>query len=420
MSTSTVLHLDQPSSDDGAALDDRPALEDRTTIPERPLAAPASQRRVLGRMSRADKLNLAGSVASSLCVSTLLFGWLTPLHGRFGFVVVWFMVLLATYATLVSLSESRTAVVDKVMTVLLGSAAAAAFVALFSVIVFTLWRGRSALLKLNLYTQDMSSAGPLDPLDVGGISHAIVGTLIMTAISLLITVPLGVVTAVYLNESRSRLAGTVRTVVTAMTALPSILAGLFIFATWILVLGYRRSGLAASIAMSIMMLAIIIRSADVVLRLVPGSLREAAAATGASQWRTVWHVVLPTARSGLTTSVILGAARGIGETAPVLLTAGFTSSMNVNPLKDAMVSLPLAAYEFVRSPQPTLIARGFATAAVLMILVLILFTIARVLGGRPVGHLSGRQAKRSERRSADDLRRILAAPRHARSEGDSQ
>lgn len=417
MSGSTVLHLERQRAE-GDAVDDAVSPTPRTVIPERPTGATASQRRVLGRMSRTDKLNLAGSVFSSLCITMLLFGWLTPLHGKFGFAVVWFVALIAVYATLVSLSESRTAVLDKVMTVLLGSAAAAAFVALFSVIIFTLWRGRSALLKLNLYTQDMSSAGPLDPLDVGGIAHAIVGTLIMTAISLLITVPLGVITAVYLNESRSRLAGTVRTVVTAMTALPSILAGLFIFATWILVLGYRRSGLAASIAMSIMMLAIIIRSADVVLRLVPGSLREAAAATGASQWRTVWHVVLPTARSGLTTSVILGAARGIGETAPVLLTAGFTSSMNVNPLSDAMVSLPLAAYEFVRSPQRTLIARGFATAAVLMILVLVLFSIARVLGGRPAGHLSTRQAKRSEQRSADDLRRIVASNHRAVPRGD--
>ena len=102
-----------------------------------------------------------------------------------------------------------------------------------------------------------------------------------------------------------------------------------------------------------MMLPIIIRSADVVLRLVPGNLREASAALGAPQWRTVWHVVLPTARSGLTTAVILGVARGIGETSPVLLTAGFTATMNINPLNGPMVSLPLAAFELVRSPQPT-------------------------------------------------------------------
>jgi phosphate transport system permease protein len=225
-------------------------------------------------------------------------------------------------------------------------------------------------------------------------------------LALVITVPLGVACAVYLNESRGRGAMLVRTVVTAMTALPSILAGLFIFATWILILGFERSGLAAAIAMSIMMLPIIIRSADVVLRLVPGNLREASSALGAPQWRTVWHVVLPTARSGLTTAVILGVARGVGETAPVLLTAGYTSTMNLNPTKNPMVSLPLAAYELVKSPQPSLVARGFGAAAVLMILVLVLFTIARIVGGRPAGRLSKRQARRAMARSAHDRRRI--------------
>ena len=176
-----------------------------------------------------------------------------------------------------------------------------------------------------------------------------------------------------------------------------------------LILGFERSGLAASIAMSIMMLPIIIRSADVVLRLVPGNLREAAAAVGAPQWRTVWHVVLPTARSGLTTSVILGVARGIGETAPILLTSGFTSTMNLDPVTGPMVSLPLAAFELVRSPQQTQIARGFATAALLMMLVLVLFTIARIVGGRPAGQLSKRQANAAVNRSARDLTRIDAS-----------
>jgi phosphate transport system permease protein len=145
--------------------------------------------------------------------------------------------------------------------------------------------------------------------------------------------------------------------------------------------------------------------------LVPGNLREAAAALGAPLWRTVWHVVLPTARSGLTTAVILGVARGVGETAPVLLTAGYTASMNVNPVKNPMVSLPLVAYNLVRSPQPTQIARGFATAAVLLILVLGMFTLARVLGGRPPGHLSNRQARRAASRSAKDVGRAEARHR---------
>jgi phosphate transport system permease protein len=383
------------------------AQASRTVLPTRPgPRTPAPQRRPIGKVSRRDVLDLAGAALSAVCTTALLFGRLTPLHGKFGFVLTGLAIFLVVYTALVSLHDNRPAVVDRTMTVLMGLAALAALFALGSVILFVLYRGWDALTKSNFYTNDLSVTGPQEPLTSGGILHAIIGTLIMTAISLVITVPLGVACAVYLNESRSRLALLVRTVVTAMTALPSILAGLFIFATWILVLGNERSGLAAAIAMSIMMLPIIIRSADVVLRLVPGNLREASAALGAPQWRTVWHVVLPTARSGLTTSVILGLARGIGETAPVLLTAGYTATLNLNPTANPMVSLPLAAYELVKAPQETLIARGFGAAAVLMVLVLVLFTLARILGGRPAGRLSKRQTNRARARSKDDLARI--------------
>jgi phosphate transport system permease protein len=413
--TATIITEDRarrdPTDHRSAPPADRPMrpAAPATVIPHRPgpLLVP-QQRRAIRQVTRQEIMMLAGALVSALSTTFLLFGRITPLSGRIGFVATLFVVFNATYAVLVSLTEERPAVVDKVMTVLLTSAAVTAFAALLSVILFTFKRGFSALLKTNTYLEDLSRAGPLDPLSKGGIAHAIVGTLIMMVMSLIFTVPLGVACSVYLNETRGRGAGLVRTVVTAMTALPSILAGLFIFATWILILGFERSGLAATIAVSIMMLPIIIRSADVVLRLVPGSLREASAALGASQWRTVWHVVLPTARSGLTTAVILGVARGVGETAPVLLTAGFTASMNLNPTKGPMVSLPLAAFELVRSPQPTQVARGFATAAVLMILVLILFTLARVIGGRPAGRLSNRQARNAAKRSDRDLQRIQA------------
>lgn len=387
------------------------SISDSTTLPPRPRTqSPPAQRRALKKFSRADALPLVGAFISALSTTLLIFGRLTPLSGQLGFVVDLFMSFLVTYAVLVSLTDDGPAVVDRVMAVLLTSSAVTALAALFSVIVFVLWRGHTALTHTNFFVTDLSTTGPLDPLDKGGIAHAIVGTLIMTSIALVITVPLGVACSVYLTESKGRATGLVRTVVTAMTALPSILAGLFIFATWILILGFERSGIAAAIAMSIMMLPIIIRSADVVLRLVPGNLREASAALGAPKWRTVWHVVLPTARSGLTTSVILGVARGVGETAPILLTAGFTSTMNLNPTKDPMVSLPLAAFELVRSPQPSQVARGFATAAVLMVLVLVLFTIARIVGGRPAGQLSKRQARRTVALSFKDVERMHEEP----------
>ena len=376
-------------------------IPDLSEVPER-------NRRSLGGISRDGTLNLAGAAFGATCVTLLLFGRLAPFSGPLGFVVVAYVVFLALYAFLTSVTETRPVVVDKIMTVLFATTATVACVALVSVIFFILWKGKAALTHLNLYTQDMSRAGPLDPLSKGGITHALVGTLIIIAIAIAITVPLGLTCAVYLNESRGRAVRLVRTVVDAMTALPSILAGLFIFATWTLILGFERSGLAAALATSIVMLPIIIRSADVVLRLVPGNLREASAATGAPQWRTVWHVVLPTARSGLTTAIILGVARGLGETAPVLLTAGFTAAINVSPVKSPMVTLPLAAFEFVRSPQQALVERGFATAFVLMVVVLVLFAIARFLGGHPAGHLSTRQTRRAANRSRRDLERFNA------------
>lgn len=401
-----------PLVDDGATV----APAHRTFVPSiwgNEGQVPQQVRRAV-TTSRDNLLDVGGSAISAVCTSLLLFGRLTALSGLLGFVVVTYAVFLLVYAVVLSVRDDRPAVVDKFMAVLLSSAAALALGSLFSVIGFVLWRGRAVVLESNFYTQDMSSTGPTDPLTVGGIGHAIVGTLIIMSAALLLTVPLGLFCAVFLNETRSRLVRPVRTIVDAMSALPSILAGLFIFATWILFLGFERSALAASLAVGIMMLPVIIRSADVVLRLVPGNLREASAALGAPQWRTVWTVVLPTARSGLATSVILGMARGAGETAPVLLTSGFTASLNLHPARSAMVSLPLAAFEFVRSPQPLLVARGFATAAVLMVLVLALFSIARVLGGRPAGHITKRQrARLADRSRRDALRFEKVAAGHA-------
>lgn len=379
-----------------------------TTLPTigRHPAAPAAPRRRTGGATREDRLNLVGAAVSGLSLALLLFGRLASFSGGLGFVLIAYVLFLAAYALLTSFTESGPTVVDKVMTVLLSTAAVITFMALVLVVTYTLLKGRKALVHKNFFTEDMQRAGPLEPITVGGIKHALVGTLWMIGIALSITVPLGITGAVYLNEVGGRFSRFVRTVVDAMTALPSIVAGLFIYATWILALGHEKSGFAAALAIGVMMLPIIIRASDLVLRLVPGNLREAAAALGASQWRTVWHVVLPTARSGLATAVILGTARGIGETAPVLLTAGSTAALNANPVRGPMVSLPLATFEFVKSPQPALIARGFATAAFLMVVVLGLFVIARILGGHGPGHVSKRQATRLRRASAKDLARF--------------
>jgi len=181
--------------------------------------------------------------------------------------------------------------------------------------------------------------------------------------------------------------------------------GLFVYATLILIFGWGFSGRAAGCALAITVLPIVCRTSDVVLRLTPGGLTEASYALGSGQWRTVLFVTLPTARSGLATAVILGTARAIGETSPVLLTAGATGDLNLNPLHGPMMSLPLLAYLSVLQPQQTVVTRGFGAASALLILVVLLFIIARIIGGRGAGQLTARQQRRRAYGSARDLAR---------------
>ena len=362
-------------------------------------------RRQLTGIRVSDLLNLCGAAAAAVALTALISTQLAPVTSPLGFVAVAAVIFLGFYALLVSLTEPGVAVRDRLVTVVVHGLAFTLLAVLVFIVVFTFARGLSALPHLNFFTDDMAKAGPLDPLEMGGIAHAIVGTLIQITIALVITIPLGLLTAVFLSEMPGRFARLVRTVVEAMTALPSIVAGLFVYATLILALGVPKSGVAAATAISIMMLPIMVRSSDVVLRLVPGTLKEASYALGASQFRTVWQVVLPTTRSGLTTAIILATARGIGETSPVLLTSGFTAAMNADPTSGPMVSLPLAIFQFVKSPEPTMVARGFGTAAVLMLLVLTLFVIARVVGGSDPLKADARRRARAAKRTAAKKRR---------------
>jgi phosphate transport system permease protein len=387
-----------------------------TTLPRTPAESVAPEvRRTTTTARRTDALAVIGAGVSSVSLSAVVFTQLAPFDGVLGFVVVSYVAFLGIYGLLVSLDESGPAVRDRLAGAVVHSLAFLMLVALVVVVVFTFWRGRDALSHANFYYEDMSLAGPLQPLDIGGIRHAMIGTLEQIGIALVITVPLGIVGAVFLSELPGPFSRFVRTIVEAMTALPSIVAGLFVYGTVILTLGVPLSGFAASLAISVMMLPIIIRAADVVIRLVPGSLREASLALGASQWRTIWHVVLPTARSGITTAIILGTARGIGETSPVLLTAGFTAITNLDPRANPQVSLPLATFDLVRRPDANMIARGFGTAAVLMMLVLILFVLARLVGGRSPGQLSRGQRRRRARASRRDAQRFAGRDRAGRS-----
>ena len=384
----------------------RAVVSEATTQLVSPDRADNGYVRLVRKMRTEDKFDMVGGAIAGIALATLIFGWFTPLTSDIGWVIVAYLLFLGLYGLLISLRSNWLDVQDRLMTVVLYSGGALIVGALLFVVVFTLIRGQEALANSNFFLETMETAGPLDPLTMGGVTHAIAGTLIQITIALAITIPLGITTAVFLNEVGGRFARFVRTISDAMTALPSIVAGLFVYAAIITLVTNQRSGFAASIAITVMMLPIVIRAADVVLRLVPGTLREASLALGASKWQTVRHVVLPTAKSGLVTAVILGTARGIGETSPVLLTSGITSVMNLNPFAGPMISLPLQVFDFVKSPEPNMVARGFGTAAVLLLVVLALFTAARIFGGRGPGVLSQRQQRAALTRSKQDLIRM--------------
>jgi phosphate transport system permease protein len=378
----------------------------RTTIPSRPGPVQPRVPRQLAGVRREDLLAIGGALASALATGGLLWTQVAPFSGMFGFVVVTWCLFILVYTMLVAFDNNRPTVRDRVSAVIVHSLAIVVLLALIYIIVYTFFRAFKALVHLNFYTQNLATTTPLDPLTKGGILHAVVGTLIEVTIAMGIAVPLGLLAAVFLNEVPGKLNRVVRTVVDAMTALPDILAGLFIYATLILIFGLGLSGLAAGCALAVTTVSIICRAAYVVLRLVPGGLTEASFALGSGHWRTVWHVTLPTARSGLATAVILGAARAIGETSPVLLTAGVTGYMNFNPVNGPMMSLPLEAYTLVSNPEPNYIARGFGAAAVLLVLVVVLFALTRLIGGRGAGVLTEGQARRRMARSRRDMARF--------------
>ena len=342
-------------------------------------APPPLPRYGLGKPSPDERFARVGSWAAALGLAWVVTQRLLPLAGLPWFLIAWFVIGVAVTAVTAQMSGGWIEVKDRVAESVITGAALVVGAAVVSTVVFVASRGWKPLLHVNFWTQDMSGVGPKDGFSHGGIVHAITGSAIELGIALLITLPLGIGTAVFMTEIGGRFARVVRTVVEAMTALPSIVAGLFIYTVFIIALGYPRSGLAAALAISVMILPIIARASDVVLRVVPGGLREASLALGASRWRTVWHVVLPTARPGLATAVILGVARGVGETSPVLLTSGAAAFLVKNPTDGVMNSLPLFIYSNVRSGEPVAIERAFAAATALLFLVLVLFTVARLL-----------------------------------------
>jgi phosphate transport system permease protein len=279
------------------------------------------------------------------------------------------------------MSTSRTRVVkDKVFTGLTWAAFLLALVPLVSVLALVVQKG-SARFDLTFLTHSMRGVRVRD--HDGGAYHAIIGTLEQVGIASLIAIPVGLLAAVYVVEhGRGPLVPAVRFVTDVMTGVPSIVAGLFVFTFWVLALGQGFSGLAAALALAILMLPTVVRTTEVVLGLVPDSLREASLALGVPRWKTVLRVVLPTAMSGITTGIVLAIARVTGETAPLLLTALNFDSINTNPFKGQQAGLPSFVFAQAGQPQQAALDRAWAGALTLLLLVLLLNLVARLIARR--------------------------------------
>jgi phosphate transport system permease protein len=285
---------------------------------------------------------------------------------------------LAVYVASRAVEGSRKAL-DRLVTCVVTTAFAVAMVPLVSLVWTVLSRG---LKRLDGEFFNSSMLGVVG--QGGGAYHAIFGTLVITAITTVVSVPIGLLTAIYLVEyGNGRLKRWITFLVDVMTGIPSIVAGLFAFALFALFFGPGiRLGIMGSIALSVLMIPVMVRSSEEVLKLVPNELREAAYALGVPKWRTILKVVLPTAIAGLATAVTLAVARVVGETAPLLITVGIINGTNLDPFSGRMATLPVFAYYQLTQPgfpPEYAIDRAWTAALLLIILVMALNVVARLI-----------------------------------------
>jgi phosphate transport system permease protein len=283
--------------------------------------------------------------------------------------------------------EGKRAARNRIASSLIYSAFTLALLPLLSV-AWTLLSKGVGRLDADFFTHSMNGITAFDA--NGGIYHAIIGTLEQVLIAAIITVPLGIAAAIYIVEyGRGRLAAAIRFFVDVMTGIPSIVAGLFILAFWVFVVtpiyndgraGY--SGFAAALALSVLMLPTITRSCEEMLRLVPDALREGSYALGIPKWKTILRVVLPTALPGVVTGVMLAIARAAGETAPVLLVAGGSNSINFNPFSDNQSSLAIYIWDQAGAASQYAPGRAWSAALTLVVIVLALTIVAKLLARR--------------------------------------
>ena len=321
-----------------------------------------------------DLLGAVFTVASTLVIVAI-----SPLKGKLGFALTLIFMAIITATTVSWIRRDRKAAMNSTTTVLVYIAAAFVIIPLTSVLYEIVKLGAPAL-SFGMFTTDMSQTASEAPLNEGGLLHAVIGTAYIVTFATILSTPIGILTALYIVEVKGRFAGVVRFFVQAMSGVPSIVAGLFIFAVWMVQLGNAYSGIAGAFALTVLMIPTVARTSEEVLKLIPGDLREAGLALGATQWRTVAMVIMPAARSGLITAIILGIARVVGETAPLLLTIGGADAINLNPTEGNMSAFPYYVWKNLLIGSENAISRAWQGVFVLMVLVLIFFALARYFG----------------------------------------
>jgi len=264
---------------------------------------------------------------------------------------------------------------NNLATVLFAAAFAIATVPLVWVLVTVVDRGFKALIGQGWWTKSL--AGVLPDQFAGGVYHAIYGTVVQAGIAALLSVPLGIMAAIYLVEyGRGTFAKVTTFMVDILAGVPSIVAALFIFALWISTLGFQQSAFAVSLALVLLMLPVVVRNTEEMLKLVPDELREASYALGIPKWKTILRVVVPTALPGIISGLLLALARVMGETAPVLVLVGYARSINYDPLSGNMASLPLLIYTELTNPEAAGRARVWGAALTLILIVAALYVAA--------------------------------------------
>ena len=336
---------------------------------------PTPSRPWVNRLGTAREVLLPVLIAVVLGALTTL---VTGLAGPMGFYLA-FVIYFVIVSIIFGSRHDKVKAIDKMATAIVTTGFATAFIPWLSILATVAKRGWPAIYG-GFFTNDMSVTAADDDLGMGGLSHAILGTTLILAVACVIAIPLGILTAAYITEIRGRLAGFVRIMVQAMSGVPSIVAGLFIYAT--VVSRFSFSGIAGSLALAILMLPTIARTAEEVLKLVPEEIRSASYALGASQMATTFRIILPAARSGLITASVLGIARVAGETAPLIITAFYSAIFSRKMTGEPIGSLPMYIYQNFGVGTDTALTRAWGGALVLLFLILILFTVARVVGGR--------------------------------------